>query len=145
MEAMIEVLEHELEEAFEVKNKQSLHRYVILLTENIVKKDNYEKEQLRISSETQKLTEIVKQGFMRMDERFAAVDKRFELMQTNMDERFEAVDKHFELMQTNMDERFAAVDKRFEDMNRKFSMMFVFMNLGMSILVIITILFKFLD
>lgn len=141
MEAIIEVLEHELEEAFEVKNKKSLHRYVILLTENIVKKDNYEKEQLQISSEIQNLTEIVKQGFMRMDERFEAIDKRFEDMLHYMDKRFDAVDKRFEAV----DKRFETVDKRFEDMNKKFSMMFTFMNLGMSILVIITILFKFLD
>jgi len=87
MEAMVEVLEHELEEAFEVKNKKSLHRYVILLTENIVKKENYEKEQQKTISETQKLTEIVKQGFQRMDERFEDmyhyVDKGFSNFWTN--------------------------------------------------------------
>ncbi len=42
MEAMMEILEHELEEAVEVKNKKSLHRYIVLLTENIIRKDSYE-------------------------------------------------------------------------------------------------------
>ena len=143
MEAMIEVLEHELEEAFEVKNKQSLHRYVILLTENIVKKDNYEKEQLRISSETQKLTEIVKQGFIRMDERFEAVDKRFEavdkrfeVMQTYMDKRFEAVDKRFEELRQDMNIRFGEVDKRFSQLQWT-------MGLGFTILAVLMGIFNF--
>ena len=38
MDEMVEVLERELEEAFGVKDKKSLHRYVLLLTENIAGK-----------------------------------------------------------------------------------------------------------
>ena len=101
MEAMMEVLEQELEGAFEVKDKKSLHRYIILLTENIVRKESYEKEQLEIRSDIKTLAEIVKQGF-----------------------------EH--------------TDKRFEDMNRKFSMMFTFMNIGFTIIVLLTVLFKFI-
>jgi len=37
MNNLTEILEHELEEAVEVKNRQSLHRYVVLLAENIVR------------------------------------------------------------------------------------------------------------
>ena len=44
-----------------------------------------------------------------------------------------------------MDKRFEAVDKRFEDINKKFTMMFTFMNIGFGILVLLTVLFKFLD
>ena len=51
-----------------------------------------------------------------------------------MEKRFEAVDKRFE-----------AVDKRFEDMNKKFTMMFTFMNIGFGLLVLLTVLFKFLS
>ncbi len=137
MEAIVDILEQELEEAFEVKNKKSLHRYVVLLTENIVGKDSY-------NTDIRDLTEIVKRGFDRMDERFEAVDRRFEAMQTQMDRRFEAVDKRFELMQNSMDKQFAQVDKRFEEMGKKFNMMFTFMNLGMGIIILVTILIKFI-
>ncbi len=130
MDAMLEVLEEELSGAFEVKDKKSLHRYVLLLTENIVKKENYEKQQLEIKSDIRTLAELIKQGFERMD-------RRFEAMQIQMDKRFEA-------MQVQMDKRFEAVDKRFEDMNKRFSMMFTFMNIGLGILIAITVLFKFI-
>lgn len=44
-----------------------------------------------------------------------------------------------------MDKRFEAVDKRFEDMNKRFSMMFTFMNIGFAILVLLTVIFKFIS
>ncbi len=108
MEAIVEVLEQELEEAFEVKNKKSLHRYILLLTENIVRKESYEKEQIEIKSAIRTLAEVVKQGFERMD-------KRFEAMQIQMDKRFEQVDKRFE----QVDKRFEQVDKRFEQIESR--------------------------
>lgn len=43
-----------------------------------------------------------------------------------------------------MDKRFEAVDKRFEDMNKRFSM-FTFMNIGFAILVLLTVIFKFIS
>ena len=69
-----------------------------------------------------------------MNTRFEAVDKRFEDMYNFMNTRFEAVDKRFE-----------AVDKRFEDMNKRFSMMFTFMNIGFGIIILLTVLFKFIQ
>ena len=91
MEAIAEILEQELEEAVEVKNKKSLHRYIVLLTENIVRRENYEKERYEIRSDIKTLAEIMKQGFER-------VDKRFEDMQKYMDKRFEDVGKRFSMM-----------------------------------------------
>ena len=44
-----------------------------------------------------------------MDQRFAAVDKRFEDLMAHSDKRFEAVDRRFE-----------AMDKRFDDMHESF-------------------------
>ncbi|MFP4621311.1 MAG: hypothetical protein ACLFM7_08365 [Bacteroidales bacterium] len=44
-----------------------------------------------------------------------------------------------------MDKRFEAVDKRFEDMNKRFSMMFTFMTIGFAILVLLTVIFKFIS
>ena len=51
-----------------------------------------------------------------MDQRFAAVDKRFEDLMAHSDKRFEAVDRRFEAV----DKRFETVDKRFDDVNRRF-------------------------
>ena len=144
MEAMMEILEQELEEAVEVKNKKSLHRYIVLLTENIVRKDSYEKEQLEIRSDIKILAEIVKQGFEHTDKRFEDMQKLMNKHFEAVDTRFEAVDKRFEDMQKHTDKRFESVDKRFEDMNKKFSMMFTFMNIGFTIIVLLTVLFKFI-
>jgi len=151
MEAIIEVLEHELEEAFEVKNKKSLHRYVILLTENIVKKENYEKEQLKVQSETQKLTEIVVQGFKRMDERFEAVDKRFEDLMHYMDKRFEQTDKRFEELRQDINNRFTETQQNMNDrlkesqqyMDKRFSQLQWTMGLGFTILAALMGIFNF--
>ena len=54
-----------------------------------------------------------------MEQRFAAVDRRFDSMQKQMDERFEAVDKRFDAVQLQMDQRFAAADARFEAILRE--------------------------
>lgn len=126
MNSMAEILERELENAFEVKNKESLHRYVVFLAENIVRKSTYDQNITEFRSDIKVLAETMKLGFEAIEKRFQAVDKRFE-----------SVDKRFEDMYRYM-------DKRFEDMNKRFTMMFTFMNVGFSILIIITILFKFL-
>ncbi len=78
--------------------KKSLHRYIVLRTENVVKKDVCQQSLLEVKTEIKLLAETMKQGF-------------------------------------------EAVDKRFEDMNKKFTMMFTFMNIGFSLLILITILF----
>jgi hypothetical protein len=58
-----------------------------------------------------------------------------------MDERFTAVDKRFESVQKQMDERFTAVDKRFDDMSKKFTMMMWMMSAGFTIIAtVITLL-----
>ena len=54
-----------------------------------------------------------------MEQRFAAVDRRFDSMQKQMDERFEAVEKRFDALQLQMDQRFAAADARFEAILRE--------------------------
>ncbi|MFQ6124576.1 MAG: DUF3782 domain-containing protein [Candidatus Heimdallarchaeota archaeon] len=54
-----------------------------------------------------------------MNARFEAVDKRFEAV----DKRFEAVDKRFEDLLQTMNARFEAVDKRFEAVDKRFESM----------------------
>jgi len=56
-----------------------------------------------------------------------------------------ATKEDIKLVLEMMDRRFEAVDKRFEDMNKRFSMMFTFMNIGFGILVLLTVLFKFIS
>ena len=126
MTNLAEILEQELEEAVEGKNRKSLHRYAVILAENIVQRSAYEQQIKDIRSDIKVLTETMKQGFEAIEKRFEAVDKRFE-----------AVDKRFEDMYNYM-------NKRFEDMNKRFSMMFTFMNIGFGIIILITILFKFI-
>ena len=145
MNDLAELLEQGLEDAVEVKNKRSLHLYTMLLSENIVKKSVYEQKVLEISSDIKLLTETMKRGF-------ESVDKRFEDMYNYMNKRFDAVDKRFEDFYNYMNKRFDAVDKRFEDMNtrfedmnKRFSMMFTFMNIGFGIIILITVLFKFIQ
>ena len=143
MKDLAEILEQELVEAVEVKDKKSLHRYIVLLVENIIQREEYKNEALLIKIDINVLAEVMKKGFENVDKRFEDINKRFE----NINKRFENINKRFEDMQRYMDKRFEDMqrymDKRFEDIGKKFSMMFTFMNIGFSILVLITIIFKF--
>ena len=89
MEDLGNILEHELESAFEVKNKDSLHRAVRLIAENTVGRREYDSGIGQLKSDVRLIAERMEQGFQRMDERFEAVDKRFEAIQTQMDRRFD--------------------------------------------------------
>ena len=102
MNNLAEILEQELEEAVEVKSKKSLHRYVVLLTENVIQKSAYQQNTNEPKSDVKVLAETMKVGFN-------------------------------------------SVDKRFEDMNKRFNMMFTFMNIGFGIIILLTIFFKFMQ
>ena len=95
----------------------------------------------RIQEEKLATKEDIKMVLEMMEKRFEAVNKRFEAI----NKRFEAFDKRFEDLYRYMDRRFESVDKRFEDMHRKFTMMFTFMNIGFGLLILLTVLFKFLS
>lgn len=56
---------------------------------------------------------------IKMDERFDAVNQRFESLESTMDKRFDAVNQRFESLESTMDERFDAVDQRFESLESK--------------------------
>ena len=162
MESLADILESDLTEAVEVKNHRSLHRYITLLTENLVQQKSNDKEHSEFREAIIRIDTRIEEGFRRMDERFAGVDKRFESLQKAMDERFEslqrsmderfaAVDKRFESLQRSMDERFAGVDKRFEsvdkrfdDMNKRFTMLVSFMSLGFVLLATLMSVYQFL-
>ena len=84
MSSLNEILENELENAFEVKDKKSLHRYVSFLSDSFVRKEDYTDQYNGLRSDIKVIAESIKEGFKRMDERFAAVDKRFNMMFTFM-------------------------------------------------------------
>ena len=137
MTSIAQLLEEELEEAVEVKDKRSLHRYVMLLVEQLVHRSEYMTESNSIHTEIRALTETMREGFQRMDLRFEASDKRFEDLQNQTNARFKASDKRFEDLQVHM-------NARFEDVNRRFTMMFTFMSVGFTGLAVLMSLFKFL-
>ncbi len=107
MADLAQILEEELEEAVEVKNRKSLHRYILLLTENIARKEENRMEHTEFQQELIKIDIRFSQMITEVREGFKRMDQRFESMQTSMDQRFMAV-------QQQMDRRFDASDKRFE-------------------------------
>lgn len=133
VENFVEVLEQELEDAVEIKNKKSLHRYILLLTDNVVRQDRFDRDVSEVKSEVRIIADSMRQGFAHMDKRFEDMNKRF-------DEASRITDKRFE----DMNKRFDDTNVRFGDMNKRFSAMFTYMNIALSILVVITVLFKFL-
>jgi chaperonin cofactor prefoldin len=124
MNDLAEILEHELEEALEVKDKHSLHRYVRLLVGSMVDKDKLDTRLATLQSDVKIIADRMDRGFRRMDE-------RFEDLVHQIDKRFEQVDKRFE-----------QVDKRFEDFQHRFTMMFAFITIGFTILSTMMVLFQ---
>lgn len=131
------ILEEELEEAVEIKNRKSLHRYIILLTENIARKEEnrmehneFQQELIKIDGRFNQLITEVREGFNRMDH-------RFEAMQQQMDRRFKSADQKFDAVQHQMDRRFDIVDKRF---NRQTAMM----SIGFLVITTLITIYRFL-
>ena len=170
MDALAEILEQELESAVEVKDKKSLHRYVLLLSQNLVSADKHKEETYALHEDIREITETIKIMQSQMIERFEAVDTRFEAvqkqmderftgLQKQMDERFTAVDRRFEVVQKQMDERFTGLQKqmderftasqsetneRFAGVNSRFKMMFTFMTIGFSLLAVLMTTYNFI-
>ena len=140
MESLADMLEQELEEAVEVKNKQSLHRYITLLAENLVMRDRSEREHSEFREAFIRIDTRIEEGFRRMDQRFEHEKEQFK----QVDKRFEQVEKRFE----QVDKRFEQMDVRFESiqhsMDRRFDMMFRFMSLGFIIIATLMSVYQFL-
>ena len=92
VENLAEILEEQLESAVDIKDKKSLHRYILLLTENLAHRDKNERDHSEIMEAILKVDARIEEGFKRMDERFEALQKQ-------MDQRFAAVDQRFEALQ----------------------------------------------
>ena len=135
------ILEEELKEAVEVTNKKSLHRYIVLLTENIAGKEEnrmehteFQQELIKIEGRFNQMISEVREGFKHMDQRFitmqTSMDQRFGTMQTSMDHRFETI-------QQQMNRRFDASEKQF---NRQTAMM----SIGFLVITTLITIYRFL-
>ena len=142
------ILEEELEEAVEVKNRKSLHRYITLLTENIAGKEGnrmehteFQQELIKIDGRFNQMITEVREGFKRMDQRFEAMQIQTKQRFEAVDQRFEAVDKKFESVQQQMDRRFVSMERHFD---KRFSMMFSFITIGFVVMATMMSVFQFL-
>ncbi|MDZ7793071.1 MAG: hypothetical protein U5P10_05080 [Spirochaetia bacterium] len=135
MQEWAELLEQELLQAVEVKDRDSLHRYITLLSKNLVEQQVYQDNFTQLHNEIQSFSGTMEQGFHGMDDRFNAQDQkffalqkqmneRFDAQQKLMDERFNAQDQKFSALQKQMDERFDVqqklMDERFSAQDQKF-------------------------
>ena len=80
MESYQDILEHELRSAVEVKDKHSLHRAVRLIAENTVGRREYDSGIGQLKSDVRLIAERMEAMQTQMNQRFDAVDKRFEDM-----------------------------------------------------------------
>ena len=140
MENLATVLEQELEDAVEVKDKKSLHRYILILTDNLVRQDRFERDIGEIKSDVRVIAESMKQGFANMDKRFDDMNARFSQRFEDSNKRFDDVNKRFE----DVNKRFDDVNTRFEEAGKRTTTMFTYMNIILGVLVLITVLFKFI-
>ena len=124
MENLAEVLETELEDAFELKNKKALHNYITILINNIFKREDIDQHLRVLGNDIKVISETIKIGFEKVDKRFEdmykLMDKRFEDMYKHIDKRFEDMYKHIDKRFEDVNKRFEDVNKRFEDMNKRF-------------------------
>ena len=87
IEILEEVLEKDLEEAVEVKNKEALKRYVRVLVSSFSPKNDI----VELKSDVRIIAETVKQGFELMEKRFEDMNKRFD----DVNKRFDDMAKMF--------------------------------------------------
>ena len=87
MESFTEILEDELANSFEVKDKKALHRSVLIIAEHVVSKEkqNSEFQFLRndmteLKSDVRVLAETMNKGFESNDKRFEDINHRFTMM-----------------------------------------------------------------
>ena len=162
MDSNVTILEQELEGAVDIKDKKSLHRYITLLAESFIRKEDHVTEWGAFRSDIQILAESMKQSFERADERFASIlsvmkarfesaDRRFEDMQRQIDlrfeqanKRFEAIDKRFESVDKHFEETIRYMDRRFEHVNKRFTMMLSFITVGFVIMSTLITVYQFL-
>ena len=116
MHEIVEILEGELENAVEIKDRKSLHRYVVLMVDSVVGRKEHESSTQRVEAQLGGLRSDVALIAERMEQGFARMDERFEGLQRQMDDRFAASERRF----LDINNRFDDVNKRFDDVNKRF-------------------------
>ena len=96
-------IEHELQQAFSVKDEGALKRAAALISEHTVDRATYAHDRSEIHGDIRVLAETMKLGFEQMEKRFEQVDKRFE-----------QADKRLETLIDQMNRRFDDVQRNFE-------------------------------
>ena len=136
IEALSQILEEELENAFEAKDKKSLHRYVLLLSQNMIHRDRHDREYHRLRSDIKEIALRIERMQERMDARFEAIDKRFEIVDKRFEDNQKTLDKRFEENQKFINVRFDSIDQRFK-------MMLTFLSIGFATLALLMSLYNF--
>ena len=95
-------IEHELQQAFSVKDEGALKRAAALISEHTVDRATYAHDRSEIRGDIRVLAETMKLGFEQMEKRFEQVDKRFEMLIDQMNRRFDDVQRNFERHMTTV-------------------------------------------
>ncbi len=84
MDSLADILESDLSDAVQVTNPRSLHRYITILTQNLVQRETNDREHSEFRETIIRIDTRIEEGFKRMDERFEAIqrdmDKRFTML-----------------------------------------------------------------
>jgi hypothetical protein len=80
MKQLAEILESELEDAFELKSKKSLHNYISILVNNILERDEINKRFLQLENDIKLLSETVKIGFENVNKRIEDSNKKINIL-----------------------------------------------------------------
>ena len=118
-----------------------MHRYIILLTENIAGKEENRMEHTEFQQELIKIDGRFNQMITEVREGFIRIDQRFETSQTISDQRFEAI-------QANMDQRFGAsqqqMNRRFDASDKRFNRQTAMMSIGFLVITTLITIYQFL-
>ena len=95
-------IEHELQQAFSVKDEGALKRAAALICEHTVDRATYAHDRSEIHGDIRVLAETMKLGFEQMEKRFEQGDKRFEMLIDQMNRRFDDVQRNFERHMTTI-------------------------------------------
>ena len=78
-------IEHELQQAFSVKDEGALKRAAALISEHTVDRAGYAHDRSEIRGDIRVLAETMKLGFEQMEKRFEQMNRRFDDVQRNFE------------------------------------------------------------
>ena len=140
MDTLQTLVEEELTQAVEVKDTKSLHRAVVMLTENMARRNDYELLAHETESKFDKLLAVMTERFNTSDKRFDDMNRRFE----DTNKRFEDTNKRFDDVNKRFDDTNKHMDQRFADVNNRFIAMQWVIGLGFTVLAAMMTLYKVL-